>query len=269
MINRRLVIVNGAVAIAAVALPFGSVGSAVAQEPNLEADLAAVRKRLASYYKKVTNASLASPPPGAAASNGWFVKYMKDDADLSVTQRPIQTATSEGKICADLAQGMMAYCRSGFGPGTYKANWATSFDMLLANLEAATSGFTQMASQMVHSILGDIPVVNSIVEQIDGQINQLAASARQKGPTSGDHANGWISVGVRDGANAWLGQSNGALGNLTAPKSKDLVETMKVFANAMAGLNTEGHSPWLKGEWQVGFGAITSTAYHVLEAEPD
>ena len=81
---------------------------------------------------------------------------------------------------------------------------------------------------------------------------------------SGRHANGWISVRINEASQASLQTLNGY--NFNDPSSrigKTKIVLEKTF-NALLGLQTQGHNPWLLGDWQLKYYAIMKAASFAL-----
>lgn len=265
MINRRLLLLGSML------LPICANGRATAQgalnevDPN---DLDRIRRRLASFFERTVALSAASPPPGVNATNGYFVNGMRGDAELAVAQRPIQTDSPGGAICGDLAQALMRACRDGFAPGLHRASGLTYLPLAIQTFNNVLPSLLEISAKIVAAIYTGGAMGAAIASDVNQQVQSLGEIAGRNFVTSGEHANGWISVGVRDQANAVVSQIDQRISALPAD-GRDYLEILKVLLGQLAALPTEGHDPWLRAEWQIGFTAVCATGAKVMRNPPE
>lgn len=264
MIARRSVLIGSAL------LPLCSSQPVFAQSPVAvdPSDLERIRKRLASFFERVTALSVASPPPGVNASNGWFVKAMREDSELAVAQRPIQTDSAGGAACADLTQALMRACREGFAPGLHKASGLTYLPLARETFTKVLPTLLEISAKIVAAVYTGGAAGAAISADVNAQIRSLGEVAGKNFVSSGEHANGWISVAVRDQAKGVINRVDQQLPTLSA-SGRDYLAIIKVLLDQMAALPTQGHDPWLRAEWQVGFTAVCATGAKVMRNPPD
>lgn len=212
MLDRRMVLAAGALLPISIASPAWSQATPVAAE-----DLDRIRKRAASFFERIVALSVASSPPGLNASNGWFVKAMQGDGELAIAQRPISTDSPGGAVCADLTQAAMKACRDGFAPGLYKSSGLTNLRLAMDVFNAALPSLLEISAKIVAAVYTGGATGAAISQDVNQQVSSLGEAVKGRGiVTNGEHANGWISSGVRDGANGVIGRIDQAKGALSA-----------------------------------------------------
>jgi hypothetical protein len=232
------------------------------------ADLDRIRRRLASFFERVVALSTASPPPGVNASNGYFVNGMLNDVELAVAQRLIQTDSLGGTRCAELTQTVMTACRQGFTPGLHETNGLEYLPLAIETFRRTLPSLLEISARIVAAVYVGGAVGAIIMQDVNHQISSLGEIAGRNFVTGGNHANGWISVGVRDNANSVVNQINNGVDNLSAD-GRDYLEILKVLLQEMAALPTGGHDPWLRADWQLGFTLICLTGAKMMRNPPE
>ena len=237
---------------------------ALAQTSTAQSDIDLVRSRVAAYLNKVVALSRASPPPGLNASNGWFVNAMKGDPQLALAGRNIETDSPGGQAMAGVANSFMTACRAGFGPGLHGATGLTYLPLAIQVLDAAKGSIIKLAGDVLAVAYGGPGVAKAAMPRIRADLDRVSDEVKSKGVvTNGEHANGWISVEMRNQAAAAAQRAADAKAGLPA-RSRDVLEIIRVTCTSIAALPTDKHDPWLRADWQLGFQTVCEAGVEAL-----
>lgn len=240
--------------------------------PTPQDELDLVKTRLGGFFARSAQIAKDSLPPGANAANGYFVNGMKSDAELNIIMREFDVTSTGGKLMAYYAMQFMQRVRAGFEPGTHFATGLTYLPLAKDVINAALPQIAALVVSIVAAVYtsgGSEAAAESSETQasIMEQINGLGAAVIAKGVvSSGEHANGWISAATRDRSAEMVTELNNRPYNMGA-KARDFLSILKAIAKSYGQLPTEGHDPWLRGDWQLGFTAVCLTGAKAMRGE--
>ena len=224
-------------------------------------DLDEVKQRLGGFFDRCARIAIDNPAPGANASNGYFVNGIKSDPELNIIMREFDFQSDGGKLMGIYAMQFMQRVRAGFEPGTHFATGLTygvlARDVINAILPQI-AGIVVSIIAAVYTEGGSEAAAESSDSKasIMDQINGLGDAVAAKGMvSSGEHANGWISVATRDRQNEMVDILNNKPVTFGG-KTKQFLNILKAISKSYAQLPTDGHDPWLKANWQLGFTAV-------------
>lgn len=275
--NRRNLMISGVSAsiisfLPTKALTQGGPGVYIGPAPLAEsspADLDLVRRRLASFFERVVALSNASPPPGTNASNGWFVKAMQEDAELNVAQRPIATTTIGGNGVGSIALNAMTALRAGFNHENHFASGLTYLPVAIDAFNAAMPAIKNIAVSAFEAYATSGATIKQLEQQVKTEIDNIGSTVAKSGMVlSGTHANGWISVDIRDRAQALINFID-AVKRAHDSAALDFFEILKAILLSFTKFSTSEHDPWLKAEWQIGFTGVCSSAAKLMRHPPE
>lgn len=226
------------------------------------AEARAVRERAIQYFDLIVRLSKNSPPPGLNASNGHFVTGLRRNASLGRWRSPIPVVTDEGMVLWEAFRDIALGIHNGFRPGLHRASgitylplaWTAMVNAFPQMIQIVRSAFAAVASRSPQDIAR---VVNDI-EEI------RRALRRRRVVTNGAHANGWISVSVRDNLRVAGRTMERHEGRVTTETGRETLAVLRAYARGLTRLRTEGHRPWLRAEWQAGFQGLTELAARTL-----
>jgi hypothetical protein len=237
----------------------------------VDSELLYVKKRFEVFFDRVNELSAASRPPGRNAANGWFRQAMNTDATILAAggeaEQPLTgDALTLHAIYVALAQGL----RGSFVHGNYGASWATHSTIVGEKLDGM--------SKQVFAVVGSIFMLMSGDEESDETQNQekqnfltalgnlMTVVFKDDFVGSGAHANGWISVSAKNSALGVLSMLNQAFSESVSDDGDRIAAVIRSACVQVAGLQTQGHNPWLRADWQIKFQGICGAAAITLRS---
>lgn len=230
-------------------------------------DLQRVYRRLGQFFSLTADAAFANPPPGVAATNGWFIRYMNENAALDVAVRPISTTTNDGAQCAEIALLFMQKVKAGFSRGLHNAHWLGNWDLALKAFNNMLPQLLIIAAEIVAMIYTSGAASAALGNDAQQRINNLGAVSGRRGPIQGNHANGWIPSDLQGRMSEWMADMEGRKASLS-PQAQDFCEILKVFAGKIASRTGDRGPHWLKADFQIAYASIATAGVQVMNNPP-
>lgn len=203
------------------------------------------------YFQWLADQSKLAPPPGSNAANGWFREAIVHENGAPADQ-PIDAADAP-------AQAIQAAYRH------FRSNFRDNVDRDGGNVQSGAFGNLPGFVEAVRAYSEQIVAVLSaiFVGQDDGRAARIAKAAAEAEESSktigfkvdGTHMNGWVSHMARDRANEARPMLQPALDSGDADAQR-IGRVLYDGFGQIAQLRTEGHNPWLRAEWQLGFQVV-------------
>ncbi|WP_267396518.1 MULTISPECIES: hypothetical protein [unclassified Sphingomonas] len=218
-------------------------------------DIEQYRRDIGKFFDRLAAAAEGNPPPGMNAANGFFVKAVQDDAELKSVAPPRKTGDDpEGqRIFAALASFEAKVLETFKLPNAH-GRWST-------NAGVAWDAFQKLKNDIppvITAIGGAVATVNpATIAALAESVKSLIDKIHNAGVVyEGDHANGYIQSGVHDAAVQLKDVLDDVHAHPVDPFAGKFAQAMSAILDKLIALNFE-NNPWLRGEWQVSFQAIT------------
>jgi hypothetical protein len=227
-----------------------------------------VKQRLQNYFQRIIELSAAAEPPGKNAANGWLREYMVNDGVI------IQCgAAPTVPVSDDALKLFQAYSyfyvlleRAFRDNGNHYSSIALAPHVLFDNMGAFLGDLITVIASIVSLIEGDQNQQDAAEASVVQAVTKLAKDVANSGVVwSGAHANGWISVYAQAAANWTIqNQLNVNFPKGTATDAGAVADVLRSVCERIAALDTKGHDPWLRADWQVSFETIMRAAVVTL-----
>ena len=213
-----------------------------------------VNKYMIAYFTKVAKITADQLPPCPNAANGHFRNNMTNSDIRALANPQIVLSTRKANNLLDAFKGFssrnqLAFINNeNYDPGDWVAFRIWTLDYL---------------SQIKTALLDIISIINS-----DGKDDKKNAQAavdaakfyqdvsKNSNCHSGRHANGHISSGVKEAARFGLTKLDSYSFDNTSTKIGKEAHILEGTFNALMSLQTEGHDPWLRADWQLKYYTI-------------
>jgi len=234
-------------------------------------DVLYVKQRLQNYLSRIVELSKADAPPGKNAASGHFREHViSDPAIARCGMEPTMTLPEETQPLYNAFTFFYSMVQRAFRDNpNYYAHWSTHSSVLLPNLLAIGTEIVTLAIDIIQLLSAGNDddkgkARESVARSIEATVHKIEASGSV---WEGHHASGWISVGVRDAANATIRDYLDP--GFAAGRASDAATIANIFRRMctdLANLPTKGHEPWLRAEWQVKFQAILQGTIAALDS---
>jgi hypothetical protein len=217
-------------------------------------DVADARGAVHKYFARLTELSWAAPPDASNHANGFWVAYVRDDAQLRdhASQFP-EHYTGDARQLARTLGLFHIRLMEAFAHGNVPGPWSGKF----LDWEDGIKSIARLTALIVLGASTEA----AIAAELRSAINQVRAKAASGG---GEHPNGHISVDVV-GAAQKTRETIDAAFNLDAPTQGALTaRKLREVMVALEALPTQGHDPWLTPEWQLAFDKVTASAFRAF-----
>lgn len=217
-----------------------------------------VKQRLQNYLARITVLSQTATPPGKNAANGWFREHMVRDAEIARAGDPPTLPLSE-----DAQELFRIYTffysvvqRAFRDNGNHSANW-THGSVLWPNLGHMVGEIAAVGLVVFQLLSGGDHEKEGAKKNLAASIDALVRKIDKAGVIwGGAHANGFISVYARDAGNWTIAELDKSFPNGTVSDAGRVADVLRAVCDQIVKLPTQGHSPWLRPEWQIRFQAI-------------
>lgn len=214
-----------------------------------------------NYFQILKEISVAYPPPGKNAANGYFREVSLTHERVIVLGKDYSyniPLNSDGYGIYEAFKIFYNHTQAGFREcKNYKASWATHMVVFWPVFKDVVVG---MIIPTIITFASAFVDPDAFTNNLKNYGKILYDKIKNTGlVTHGTHANGWISVYFRDAA-------NGAINHLNSKYSQTGIVGYKAariiigILETISKLDTEHHKPWLSASWQANFQIICEGA---------
>lgn len=225
-------------------------------------ELEQVSKAIAAYFDLVARKAYSFLPPCPNATNGHFTDRMAEDNDVRVLGDP--QLSLETRSANDLLNAFKS-----FSAGNRSA-FVTFRNDAPSGTRAAVLWTEDYLGEVMAFIAAAVSAINS--DGDDNKKNQQVAIAaknlylkvNENGKChSGRHGNGHVALAVHNAAMGGLDLANKSYA--ASPQAVKVKNTLINTFRMLAQLQTQGHFPWLNGDWQLKYYLIMNSAQMSLK----
>lgn len=213
-----------------------------------------VATRFEQFTDRCEEIARRNRPPGKNAANGWVRERMRDDDEIvRCGHAPTLPLDGDADALFDIYMMFYGRIRGAFiSRPNYSAHWLTHISVSLPALKRLVG----IVASILELATSDEEERERIAAELAQRITETYNEVRESGNVmSGGHANGWISVDVKDASS----DIKKKLVKLKRTASRDAIKIADVILEAckrLERLPVDNHKPWLRAEWQLGFQAI-------------
>lgn len=226
-------------------------------------DIEQYRRDFALFLERIAIASEGNPPPGSNAANGWFVKAVRDDAEIKNVAPPRAKADDpQAEKIFSILSIFEGRVMEAFTFENYKSSWTKSGKLAFDALDAMKGDLAKIAASIRAVITWDAPALIALGKSIDDLIKNVHKSGLQY---EGAHANGHINQAVLDAAN----QAKASFDAVVSAQDGDplAIAFSKASSTIMQDIIAIGkldNDPWLEAAWQIRMQAICRLGSELL-----
>lgn len=227
-----------------------------------------LKTRMKDYFARLAWVSEQWTPPGKNAANGNWPVNTINDAPLKNTegQTAIQFDGDGEKLLQILSQ-FQDGIRQALSTPNASANAWKNLPLFWDVFKDGISTVIDVVTDVYNLFSDDKEKQKQAKEKLFSDIEALIKKIEDNGMVeNGEHANGTISLAVRDRSNEAIAALDRDFPTGSTSQFQKLADALRVVCKKLSALKTEDHDPWLRPEWQVSFQATTKGASEGLAA---